>query len=73
MSIALAKNQKLRIYTLLKNCCNIPALWGTVLFIAPHLLGFGQHAYDYFAKTVCSFSQTSHPSQIQIVRRPFNE
>lgn len=48
----LAKNQKNSgIYTWLRMACHIPALWGTVPFIVLSIwLGFGQHAYDFFAK-----------------------
>lgn len=52
VSISLAKNQKNSgIYTWLRMACHIPALWGTVPFIVLSIwLGFGQHAYDFFAK-----------------------
>ncbi|MDV3451710.1 DUF393 domain-containing protein [Bacillus safensis] len=52
VSISLAKNQKNSgIYTWLRMACHIPALWGTVPFILLSIwLGFGQHAYDFFAK-----------------------
>ncbi|WP_366204567.1 DUF393 domain-containing protein [Bacillus safensis] len=52
VSISLAKNQKNSgIYTWLHMACHIPALWGTVPFIMLSIwLGFGQHAYDFFAK-----------------------
>ncbi|MBZ9522026.1 thiol-disulfide oxidoreductase DCC family protein [Bacillus safensis] len=52
VSISLAKNQKNSgIYTWLRMACHIPALWGTVPFIVLSIwLGFGQHAYDLFAK-----------------------
>jgi len=52
VSISLAKNQKYSgIYTWLRMACHIPALWGTIPFILLSIwLGFGQHAYDFFAK-----------------------
>lgn len=52
VSISLAKNQKNSgIYTWLRMACHIPALWGMVPFIMLSIwLGFGQHAYDFFAK-----------------------
>ncbi|MGE6631775.1 thiol-disulfide oxidoreductase DCC family protein [Bacillus sp. NPDC077027] len=52
MSISLAENKKSSgIYTLLRIAYHIPALWGTIPFIMLSIwLGFGQHAYDYFAR-----------------------
>ncbi|WP_282061942.1 thiol-disulfide oxidoreductase DCC family protein [Bacillus pumilus] len=69
VSISLAKNQKNSgIYTWLKIACNIPALWGTIPFIVLSIwLGFGQHAYDYFARKryVHSVKQVTRPDTDQ--------
>ncbi|MDM5297255.1 DUF393 domain-containing protein [Bacillus pumilus] len=69
VSITLAKNQKNSgIYTWLRIACNIPALWGTVPFLALSIwLGIGQHAYDYFAKKryIQSVEQVTRPDRDQ--------
>ncbi|MFS0655807.1 thiol-disulfide oxidoreductase DCC family protein [Bacillus sp. 179-C3.3 HS] len=69
VSITLAKNQKNSgIYTWFRIACNIPALWGAVPFLMMSIwLGFGQHAYDFFAKKryIQSVEQVTCPERDQ--------